>query len=110
MATAKKSAPKGAPTLVKAAPAKAVKAAAKPAAKKVAAKPAKAPVVSKTAKAIAKINASLVKLNERKAKITADINALKDQRAALKAPPAVVAAAPAAPAKPAKAAKAAKAK
>ena len=59
-------------------------------------------------KAIAKINASLVKLNERKAKITAEIAALKDQRAALKAPP--VAAAPAAaPAKPAKAAKAPKA-
>jgi hypothetical protein len=120
MATAKKAAPKAATKPVKTAPAKAVKvvakpaakaapkAAAKPAAKPVAAKPvAKKAVVSKTAKAIAKISASLAKLNDRKAKISAEIAALKDQRAALKAAPA----APAVAAAPAKAVKkAAKAK
>ena len=105
MATAKKAAPKAATTLSKSAPAKALK----PSAKKVAPKAPAAPVkkvsaktvspaakpsaakkapASKAAKAVAKINASLVKLNERKAKITLEINALKDQRTQLKATPA----------------------
>jgi hypothetical protein len=97
MATAKKTAPKATKTLVKASvpakktPAKAVKAASKFAVKPVA-KPvvAKKVPVSKAAAAIARINANLVKLNERKTKIVADINALKDQRAALKAAPVAV--------------------
>jgi cell division protein FtsB len=46
----------------------------------------KAPV-SKTAKAIAKLSASIAKLTERKDKINAEINALRDQRAALKVVP-----------------------
>lgn len=112
MATAKKAAPKAAATPVKQstvkAPGKSSAKAAIPAAKPVVAK--KAPV-SKTANAIAKINANLVKLNDRKAKLVAEINALKEQRAQLKAAPAPVAAPAAAPAKAAKAApKAAKKK
>jgi small-conductance mechanosensitive channel len=73
----------------------------KPAAK---AAPKKSPV-SKTAKAIAKISASIAKLTERKDKLGAEIKALRDQRAALKAAPVTVAgpaakkAAKAAPAK-----------
>ena len=54
----------------------------------------KAPV-SKTAKAIEKISASIAKLTERKNKIGVEINALRDQRAALKTAPVAVAAAPA---------------
>ena len=46
--------------------------------------PKKAPV-SKTAKAIIKITASIAKLTERKDKLGAEIQALRDQRTALKA-------------------------
>lgn len=88
MATAKKSASKAAATPKKTtAPAKVLKAAAKPAAKK-------APV-SKTAKALVKIGANIAKLTERKDKINAEIQVLRDQRAALKVVPATPA--PAAP-------------
>ena len=85
MATAKKAAPKVAVTKKVSAPAKAVKPVTKAAPKKAA--------VSKTAKAIAKISASIAKLTERKNKLGTEINALRDQRAALK----VVAAPAAAP-------------
>jgi hypothetical protein len=93
MATAKKSAAKAAAIPKKVTtPAKVVKPVAKASAKK-------APV-SKTAKVIAKISASIAKLTERKDKIFAEIKALRDQRAALKAVP--VTPAPVAPkAKPA---------
>ncbi|MDO9165560.1 MAG: hypothetical protein Q7U13_05580 [Rhodoferax sp.] len=81
MATAKKVSPKAAPIPKKiAAPAKVVKPAAKVAAKK--------PPVSKTAKAVEKINAGIAKLTERKNKINAEIQALRDQRTALKVAPA----------------------
>ncbi len=84
MATAKKAAPKAAKAPQKvAAPAKVEKAVPKKA------------LVSKTAKAIAKLSASIVKLTERKNKINAEINTLRDQRAALKAPAAPAPAAPA---------------
>lgn len=102
MATAKKAAPKAAAKTRKvAAPAKATKPVAKA--------PVKKAPVSKTAKAVAKLTAKIATLTERKNKIAADITALKDQRAGLKAAP--VAAAPAqaksapkaaAPAKPTK--------
>ncbi|MGA8784120.1 MAG: histone protein [Polaromonas sp.] len=82
MATAKKTAPKAAANPKKVmAPAKVVKPVAKAAAKK-------APV-SKTAKAIAKFSASIAKLTERKDKINAEIQVLRDQRAALKVAPVV---------------------
>ena len=78
MATAKKAAPKAATTTSKTkTPAKASKPVVKAA-------PKKAPV-SKTAKAIAKITASIAKLTERKDKLGAEIQALRDQRTALKA-------------------------
>lgn len=86
MATAKKAAPKAAATPKKiaakklAAPAKAAKPVAKALVKK-------APV-SRAAKAIAKLSASIAKLTERKDKVTADLKALRDQRAALKVTPA----------------------
>jgi hypothetical protein len=81
MATAKKSAPKAAAIPRKVTtPAKVVKPVVKASVKK-------APV-SKTAKVIAKIGASIAKLSERKDKIFAEIKALRDQRAALKAVPA----------------------
>lgn len=85
MATAKKPAPKAKATPKKiATPAKAVKPMAKAASKK-------APV-SKTAKAVAKLSVSIAKLTERKDKINAEIQTLRDQRTALK----VVSVAPAA--------------
>lgn len=74
MVTAKKMAPKAATA--------AAKRAANKIQKPVAVK--KAPV-SKTAKALAKITISLAKLGERKTKVIADINALKAQRADIKA-------------------------
>ena len=77
MATAKKTAPKATATSKMKPAAKAVKPVIKAA-------PKKAPV-SKTAKAIAKITASIAKLTERKDKLGADIQALRDQRTALKA-------------------------
>jgi hypothetical protein len=73
MAAAKKAAPKAA------APAK-VKTPAKPAANKA--------TVPNTAQAMAKLSSGIAKLTERKDKINAEINALRDQRAALKATPA----------------------
>src|SRR3989442_6261812 len=80
MATAKKTAPKGKATPKKVtAPAKVVKPVAKASVKK-------APV-SKTAKAVAEISASIAKLTERKDKINSEINALRDQRTALKVVP-----------------------
>jgi hypothetical protein len=85
MATAKKAAPKAAANPKVKTPAKVVKPAAKPAAKK-------APV-SKTAKAIAKLSSSIAKLTERKDKINAEINVLREQRTALKAAPAMPASA-----------------
>jgi hypothetical protein len=90
MATAKKAAPKAATTPKKVtAPAK-----------KVAAKaPAKKAPVSKTAKAIEKLTANIAKLTERKNKLGAEINALRDQRTALKAAPAAAPVAAKAPAK-----------
>ena len=93
MATAKKSAPKAAAIPKKVTTsAKVVKPIAKALVKK-------APV-SKAAKAIAKLSASIAKLTERKDKISAEIKALRDQRAALKVVP--VTPAPVAPkAKPA---------
>ena len=69
----------------KAAPKDAPKVAAKPAVKEA---PKKTAPVSKTAKAIARINASIAKLTERKSNISDEINALKDQRTQLKAAPA----------------------
>jgi hypothetical protein len=88
MATAKKTAKKATATPKKVtAPAKVVKPVAKAAVKK-------APV-SKTARAVAKLSASIAKLTERKDKINAEIQALRDQRAALKVVPATPA--PAAP-------------
>lgn len=88
MATAKKATPKTVATAKKVtAPAKVVK--------PVVQAPAKKAPVSKTAKVIAKLSASIAKLTERKNKIGADINALRDQRAALKAGPVIPA--PAAP-------------
>jgi cell division protein FtsB len=110
MATAKKTAPKAPTNPTVTAPAKVAKPAAKAAAKK-------APV-SKEAKAIAKLSASIAKLTERKDKLNAEINALRDQRTALKAAPvsaptpasAPVAKATAKAAVPAKAAKPAAAK
>lgn len=48
--------------------------------------PAKKAAVLKAAKAIAKISGSIAKLTERKNKISAEIQALRDQRTALKAP------------------------
>ena len=103
MATAKKAAPKAAATTKKS-PAPI------PARKAVVKAPAKKAPVSKTAKAITKITANIAKLTERKNKLGAEINALRDQRAALKSAPvapvpaapkakAKVAAKPAAPAK-----------
>jgi len=50
--------------------------------------------VSKTAKAIAKLSSSIAKLTERKDKSNAEINALRDQRTALKFAPAAAPAAP----------------
>ena len=83
MATAKKVAPKSTKSVVvKTAPVKTAPAPSKPAAKKAV---KKAAPVSKAAKAIASINAKLAKANEKKEKIVAEITALKDQRAALKA-------------------------
>ena len=46
--------------------------------------------MSKVAKAMASITANIAKLTERKNKLVADINALRDKRAALKATPAPV--------------------
>ncbi len=90
MATAKKTTPKTVTTSKKAAtPAKVVKPAAKAVAKK-------APV-SKTAKVLARISAGIAKLTERKNKIVAEIKALRDHRAALKAVPAASTPAPVAP-------------
>jgi len=61
-------------------------------AKKIAVKaPAKKAPVSKTAKAIEKLTANIAKLTERKNKLGAEINALRDQRAALKVAPVAVA-------------------
>lgn len=78
MATAKKSAPKAAAIPKKVTtPVKVAKPVVKATGKK-------APV-SKTAKVIAKISASIAKLTERKDKIFAEIKALRDQRATLKA-------------------------
>ena len=77
MATAKKTAPKATATSKMKPAAKAVKPVIKAA-------PKKAPA-SKTAKAIAKITASIAKLAERKDKLGADIQALRDQRTVLKA-------------------------
>jgi hypothetical protein len=57
--------------------------------------------VSKTAKAMAKISASIAKLTERKNKINAEIQVLRDQRAALKTSPATAPAAAPVKAKPA---------
>jgi hypothetical protein len=95
MATAKKAAPKAAVTTNKSpAPVQAKKAVVKA--------PAKKAPVSKADKAIVEITANIAKLTERKNKLGAEINALRDQRAALKAAP--VAAAPAAPKPKAKAA------
>jgi hypothetical protein len=76
VATAKKPAAKVAATLKSKTPVKATQTPAK--------LPAKKATVSKSAKAIARINISIGKLTERKAKITAEINTLRDQRAALK--------------------------
>ena len=88
MATARKAAPMAAKTTTSiAAPAKAAKAV-----KSAAKAPAKNGVVSKVAKAIVKLAAKIVTLTGRKDKISADINALKDQRGALKALAAAVAA------------------
>lgn len=77
MATAKKTAPKAPATSKMKPAAKAVKPVVKVVAKKV--------PVSKTAKAIAKITASIAKLTERKDKLGADIQALRDERTVLKA-------------------------
>lgn len=83
----KKAAPKAAKTTKKViAPAKVTKPAAKA--------PAKKAVVSKAAKAIAKIGEKLAKLTARKNLIAAEIPALRDQRAVLKATPASAPAAP----------------
>jgi cell division protein FtsB len=60
--------------------------------------------LSKKVKAIAKLSAKIATLTEKKNRVSAEIRALKDQRAALKAP-AAASAAPVAPAKKAKAAK-----
>ena len=87
MATAKEAAPKAATTPKVKAPVTLGKPAAKQAVKK-------APV-SKTAQAIGRLAGKIAQLTERKGKINAEINALRDQRAALKAAP--VAAAPVAP-------------
>lgn len=84
MATAKKPAKKAPATVKKAViPSKTVKLAPKKAAP------------SKVAKATAKLNAKIAALTVRKNKLNADIQVLRDQRAALKvAPPASVTSAP----------------
>lgn len=95
MATAKKAPLKAAKSTRKViAPAQATKTVSKTLVKKVPA--------SKTAMAIAKLSANIAKLTDRKNKLGAEINALRDQRTALKAAP--VAAAPVAPQAKAKAA------
>lgn len=96
MATAKKSAPKAAKTTPKSSKPLAAKPVAKVAVKAAAKAPAKKLVISKTAKAIASLSAKIAVLTERKSKLSADIAALKLQRAGLKtvAPAAPVAASP----------------